>query len=39
MQSRNADKGGLLMQPILPKDQMAEENIKLQYITPIVTPK
>lgn len=27
------------MQPILPKDQMTEEDIKLQYITPAVTSK
>lgn len=39
MQSRDADKGGLLMQPVLPKDQMTEEDIKFQYITPAVTSK
>ena len=27
------------MQPILPKKQMTEEDIKLQYITPAITSK
>ncbi len=32
-------KGGMDVSPILPKHQMSEEDIKLQYITPSITSK
>jgi len=32
-------KGGMDMSPVLPKHQMSEEDIKLQYITPSITSK
>lgn len=39
MQQETVDKGGVLMQPVLSKKEMTEEDIKLQYITPAVTSK
>lgn len=39
MSSRKSKQGGMEMSPILPKHQMSEEDIKLQYITPAILSK
>lgn len=36
---RRSKQGGMEMSPILPKHQMSEEDIKLQYITPTILSK